>query len=209
MRSLGPSPEESLQQLLARFKKELSSNLDKARKWIWTNLGSHEKMDAVMYLRFATDMTFRDWLKLLGEVWTCCDNIGLYQDQILEELYEHLDNPLTVISELMDSEEITTFEALPEIITIYRGCGPLNKTGFSWTLNRDLAAQFPFNRRYETDQPTLLTATISKHRAAALKLDRNEQEIIMIGLQPTDWSEERLLSPTTIASIEAPADSGS
>ena len=119
MRSLGPSPEELLQQLLARFRKELSSNLDEAREWIWTNLGSHEKMVAVMYLRSEADMTFRDWLKLLGEVWTCCDNIGLYQEEILQELDEYLDEPLGVIPELMDSEEIKAFKALPENITIY------------------------------------------------------------------------------------------
>jgi hypothetical protein len=33
--------------------------------------------------------------------------------------------------------------------------------------------------RYRADKPTLLTATINKNRAAALKLDRGEQEIIL------------------------------
>jgi len=34
-------------------------------------------------------------------------------------------------------------------------------------------------QRYTTDEPKLLTATISKNRAAALKLERGEQEVIV------------------------------
>ena len=39
--------------------------------------------------------------------------------------------------------------------------------------------KFPFMQRYWTDHPILLTATISKQRAAALKLDREEHEVIV------------------------------
>jgi hypothetical protein len=43
------------------------------------------------------------------------------------------------------------------------------------------AAKFPFMQRYTTDEPKLLTATISKNRAAGLKLERGEREVIVFG----------------------------
>jgi hypothetical protein len=98
----------------------------------------------------------------------------------------------------MNDEERMAFEALPEQITIYRGCGPKNMFGFSWSLDRKIAAKFPFSSRYWTDEPKLLTATISKNRAAALKLARREQEIIVFDYpdeRPVHWTEEPLLTP--------------
>jgi hypothetical protein len=40
-------------------------------------------------------------------------------------------------------------------------------------------ASSPFKGRYSTEYPTLLTMTINKTRAAALKLDRDEQEVVL------------------------------
>jgi hypothetical protein len=92
----------------------------------------------------------------------------------------------------MTAEEQATLAMLPEQITIYRGCGPKNKSGLSWTLNRETAVKFPFMARYRTEQPILLRATISKHRAAALKLERGEDEVIVVDLPSSAWVEESL-----------------
>ena len=78
------------------------------------------------------------------------------------------------------------------------GCGPINKHGFSWSLSREVAMRFPFMRRYGTDTPLLLTATIRKDRAAALKLGRNEQEIIVLDLPEEAWTEEPILEPPKV-----------
>lgn len=50
--------------------------------------------------------------------------------------------------------------------------------GFLWPLAREVAAKFPFYGRYHTEVPMLLTARIPKSLAVALKLGRQEQEII-------------------------------
>jgi len=84
------------------------------------------------------------------------------------------------------------FEALSDQITIYRGCGPRNNPGLSWSLRRDVAVRFRFSMRYWSDTQTLLTATISKSRAAALKLERNEHEIIVVDLPEGSWTEESI-----------------
>jgi hypothetical protein len=98
----------------------------------------------------------------------------------------------------MTKDEFTAFDALPDKITIYRGCGPRNKAGWSWSLSREKAVRFPFMSRYWSDKPTLLTATISKWRAAALKLERNEQEVIVIELPETCWTEELITEPPPV-----------
>jgi hypothetical protein len=190
---IDPAEFERMVEWEERMHEELGTNLNEARAWIFENCGSSEKMSAIMYLDW--EMRFPDWLTLLGEVWSCCDNIGLYRDDLVSVIKEWLDQPLTIIPELMDPDERTAFEALPDEITIYRGCGPRNKHGLSWTLRRDVAVRFPFSMRYWSDTPTILTATISKTRAAALKLERNEEEIIVVDLPESCWTEELITEP--------------
>jgi len=158
--------------------------------WIYRYFGSYERLRAV--LEVEPQMEFRTWLSLLGEVWCDCDNIGIHKDSVLQVLNKRLPRPWGPVFELMDAEERLAFEALPDQFTIYRGCGPHNKHGFSWTLSRKVAADFPWNSRYRTDRPMLLTATINKNRAAALKLGRDEQEIVMLDLSEIRWTEESL-----------------
>lgn len=179
--------------LYERFDEELSSNLEEAREWIFKNCGSSQRMDPLMHL--LGQMDFGDWLQLLGDLWCNCDNVGLYKDDLDKILKEWLDDPLTVIPELMSATEKDAFNALPDEIKIYRGCGPKNKAGMSWSLKREVAVRFPFNIRYWAHQPLLLTATIRKERAAALKLERNEHEIIVIDLPENFWTEEHISKP--------------
>jgi hypothetical protein len=172
-----------------------TDDLESMSKWIFENFGSHEKLPAA--LEVEGQMEFRTWLSLLGEIWCFCDNIGIYKDSLLEVFNDRLARPWETVPELMDAEERLAFEALPDQITIYRGCGSHNKHGFSWSLNREVAAEFPFKRRYRVDRPMLLTATINKNRAAALKLGRNEQEIIVLDLSSNSWTEQRLKDPSS------------
>jgi hypothetical protein len=96
---------------------------------------------------------------------------------------------LTII-EMIDASERQAFELLPEVTTIYRGCGLENRSGRSWTLDRSVAERVPFVQRYATEVPMLLTASIHKGAAAALKLGRLDREEIVFGLSEKDWTEE-------------------
>jgi hypothetical protein len=160
------------------------------------NYDSYDRLPALLEL--ADDMEGEDWLVLLGRLWSEIDNIGVYSDDLFGAIRERVRDMESVIPEMMSHEERVTFEALPEQITIYRGCGPKNMFGFSWSLDRRTAAKFPFMTRYSTGEPRLLIATISKNRAAALKLDRGEQEVIVFDYldEPSIyWTEEPLLTP--------------
>ena len=195
------SDEQRAWELVELFEEELSplsAKPHEAYDWIFRKCGSHERMNAVMHLQNEMalgEMAFSDWLVLLGRVWSVCDNIGLYKSDLVEVLMEWHENPLTTIPELMTRKERAAFETLPEQVTIYRGCGPRNREGLSWSLCREVASRFPFYSRYWTDRPTLLTAMVPKHRIAALRLDRNEQEAIVVDLPSSCWTEERITEP--------------
>jgi len=177
-----------------RLVNELSDDPDEAREWIFENCDSYQKLPALLYL-FESTGADTDWLPLLGEFWTSIDNFGPFRDDLLDVLTETVEDPHSVIPELMTSEERMALDALPDQIKIYRGCGRRNRSGFSWTLDRDTAIKFPFNTRYYVDEPILLTTIINKTRVAALKLDRNEQEVIAIDLPEQYWTEEKLAEP--------------
>jgi hypothetical protein len=188
-------------EMVDRFDSELDALLPDSQAaidWILCNCDSYERMDAVLFLQtmyFDHDMTFRDWLFILGSLWVSCDNIGAYRDDIVEIFKEWADDPLGVMPELINDEERAAFDHLPDEITVLRGCGPQNKHGLSWSLSREIASRFPFSQRFWADQPLLLTATIPKARAAALKLGRREQEVIVIDLPATCWTEEIIIEP--------------
>jgi hypothetical protein len=123
-------------------------------------------------------MRMSSWLRVLGEEWEVSDNVGDY----FQELYEIFEWAPSPALPMMNAAERRVFDALPETVTIYRGCGPHNQTGFSWSLSRDVAADFPFMHRYEQAEPLLVTATIDKEHILAYKDGREEQEIVVFGL---------------------------
>ena len=46
---------------------------------------------------------------------------------------------LLEIMEMMDDREQAVFEALPDKIKIYRGCGLHNRLGASWSIDKSVA----------------------------------------------------------------------
>lgn len=141
--------------------------------------GSYELMGAILDLIRNTPIDFRTWLRILGENWSGCDNIFAYH-KILKCLLPK-EGPAV---EMMTAEELATYEALPDTVTIYRGCGSKNKNGASWSLDKSIAAKFPFLNRYQVADSILVTATVDKCHILAVKLERNESEIITFSAKP-------------------------
>lgn len=143
-------------------------------------------------INIAGRMEWWGWLRLLGEEWSVCDNIGKNADRLLDE------TPFADLAErpqgrelLMDADEQAALAALPDEVTVFRGCYASNKWGLSWSLDRDLAAKFPTLNRYTQDgQAFLVKARVRKADIIALKLDRGEAEII--ALRPKHISTSKL-----------------
>jgi hypothetical protein len=62
-----------------------------------------------------------------------------------------------------DDQQRSFFEALPDSITVYRGCDAAFISGVSWTVNRKKAEYFANGGRLSApEDPVLLTAAIDK-----------------------------------------------
>lgn len=140
-------------------------------------------------------MRFSSWLRILGESWPICDNIS----QFYAELYEALDGNGT-IDEMMTRAERRQFDRLPEVVTIYRGCGEHNQDGLSWSLDKAVAGKFPFMTRYRARHPLLITATVEKEEIIALKMGSGEQEVITL--------HPNVISVVELVLAPAPATNG-
>jgi hypothetical protein len=81
---------------------------------------------------------------------------------------------------MMTDDENAAYDALSEVVTIYRGCDvqSASSPGICWSVNKDVANLHPFLRRFEAKKPTVLTAYVPKHWILAVKLQRQEEEII-------------------------------
>jgi len=125
-------------------------------------------------------MNEADWLQLLGEEWSSCDNIGHHIDELFNSPMWMSDHAGPAVKRvMMTTEEQAAYDALPEIVTVYRGCYAQNKWGFSWSLSKDTAERFPMLNRYKQHgQALLVTSQVKKEKIVAVKLDRNECEII-------------------------------
>jgi hypothetical protein len=87
---------------------------------------------------------------------------------------------------MMTEGEQKAFSELPDELIVYRGCTTINKWGPSWTLDRSVAESFPFLNRYHhgENRPLLVKARIKKSEISALKLGRDESEVVCLGVMP-------------------------
>ena len=143
-----------------------------AREYMTRHSDSYSRMGMVLSLQ--ERMRGDEWLRLLGDNWTTCDNIADHFD----ELFGAIESWGCPIEEMMTTEEKKAYDVLPDTITVYRGCGEHNTAGFSWSLDAAVARRFPLLNRYRVAKPILVTATVSKNFIVAVKLDRSEHEVI-------------------------------
>ena len=128
-------------------------------------------------------MEAQDWLRLLGEQWSVCDNIGSYHDELHDTPFEYIlcdaAKHSDVRSAFMNDAERAALAQLPEIVTVYRGCYAHNKRGLSWSIDQATAEVFPTLHRYSSEgQALLIRATVRRADIAGLKLDRGEAEVV-------------------------------
>lgn len=119
-----------------------------------------------------------DTMPLLGKHWSSFDNVSEYYNE-LSDLFSAYDWP---INALMDKDERAKLAGMPDEFIVYRGCYQHNKDGVSWTTNREVAERFPTLNRYKQEgQPLLVKARVKKCDVVAMKLDRDEDEVIVFG----------------------------
>lgn len=147
-------------------------SLDQARD-IETLCDSYTRLPALIDLFWRMD--YQEWLTVIGEAWGVCDTIGEHLSALRRML------PLVgPVRAMMDAKEQAAWDALPPRPVVYRG-QRRPSLGISWSLDRALAARFPFFARYDDGgDPILVTAEVQKHNILALKMDRAESEVIVL-----------------------------
>lgn len=158
-----------------------------------TYANSYTRLPTLIALWHGLGAEHGDWLRLLGDNWSICDNIGEHADELLEDtpFADLVADPASLRHLFTDADELRHFDTLPDPVTIYRGCFASNKWGLSWSIDRGMAERFPTLHRYRQEgQALLVTARITKDRIIALKGDRGEAEII--AFRPTHVSTRHL-----------------
>jgi hypothetical protein len=146
----------------------------------WAN--SYERLPIL--LTFRRRVPPEVWLQALGDEWIHMDNVGrLLRALRNSPLGDRIESG--PVLEMMTPEELLAFAALPDPVPIYRGCYRRNRRGISWSTSREVAATFPAYQRYwGPGQPLLIEATVAKQGVLAVKLGRDECEVITLLAQP-------------------------
>jgi len=158
---------------------------------------SYSRLPHLLEMQQNGKLRSKTFFQVLGEIWSYCDNINVCSDLadvIYDQVWDHVAAGTMHVQAMMTREEQLALAALPAKVEVYRGCGPVNRDGYSWTLDRKVAERFPRMARYHQDDPLLLKATIDRSQIAALKLDRNESEVILFILPNDEEIEEEALS---------------
>jgi hypothetical protein len=156
---------------------------------IWKKLeGLHRSELLPRLLELEEDDTYvmpdEVFLEVLGDMWPLCDNVGWCRENMELDgkvecaLHSQVTSGTQHVPVMMYPEERAALADLPEHVTIYRGCGPQNRRGFSWTLCRDVAVRIFEKGLYGQKRPLLLTATIDRRLISAVKLGK-EYEVIL------------------------------
>jgi hypothetical protein len=141
-------------------------------------------------LEIGTFCDYDDWLGVVGDWWTSFDNVSQFLGEIMESPLFIVDWPAR---SMMTTEENEQLDALPDEVIVYRGCYQRNKRGICWTLDKAIAERFPtLNRYQQSGQPLLVKGRVKKTDIIALKNDREEAEIVALGVKIISTSHIRI-----------------
>jgi hypothetical protein len=130
-----------------------------------------------------------DFFRLLGRIWTKCENVGAYLSE-LRKIFE--ENPISRL-QMMSPKDLARYSALPNEIRVYRGCSSVNRLGMSFSLNRRTACHFAFARGYhQVDEQALLLEAIIEKTSCVLLTAQGESEVVWVPRQG-NFKQENLL----------------
>ena len=112
--------------------------------------------------------------ELIHSVWIGSENIWQHLAEWKVMLKEYREE----LRSTMDEEDTLVFNSLPETITVYRGYQKgKNKSGISWTLDKEKAEWF--GGRFSKEK-LFATKTIKKDKVLFYSNQRGEQEIVIV-----------------------------
>lgn len=173
-----------------RRKRELIKEASEQGKWL-TYVFAHERPYRVGALHHAilnARENKADLPELVGQVWTDSENIQQHK-----AAWRDIWRGLPDTRKTMNVDETFVFEALPDVVEIYRGIRHATywPRGMSWTLDEDRALFFASRLPKKGLRFEILTAKIDKKHILAYFNGRREQEIVVFPRHLRDVTTDR------------------
>lgn len=112
------------------------------------------------------------------EEWTRCDCVWPYKGWFLESLRRN--QRRQPARPYMSADAALVYDALPPLLTVYRGCARYRVRGLSWTTDREIAEKFARGIRFDLEPDRVLAqAVIPKAHIFAPFVSRSENEIVL------------------------------
>ena len=110
-------------------------------------------------------------------VGSMCDAPWPYRGPIARVLRKALREVSLV--DVLEPEARAFYLALPNVVSVWRGCERGCERGISWTTSQDVAEGFARGKRCVNEHPTLVQAQIPKQHIFAVFVNRNESEVAL------------------------------
>lgn len=161
------------------YKKKAVEDARKAGDW-GQFVFLHERpyrIDALETVLFEEEITDKNivW-PLIARVWIDSENIWQVFDQWID-IWNTPDHDRSIF---MEGDELATLDALPDVITVWRGVAHQSSvSGMSWSIDKEKAEWFARRWGGSGDrQPILVEGTIAKDDVLAYFSNRGESEIV-------------------------------
>jgi hypothetical protein len=116
--------------------------------------------------------------RVLLERWMHCDNTWACMPDLLRLIRRHVvtDHPSAYLAD----NALGFLQALPPVVTVYRGCSRQRVHGIAWTTDREVAEGFAHGHRFiPVPDPVVATGTLTRDLILAVFIDRNEKEVLV------------------------------
>jgi hypothetical protein len=159
-----------------KLKRLLALPLDRASKELFT-FDSYSRTEAMVYVVLSARREAADQIKVFHEWGNMCDAPWSWRSIIADILRRACSK--VSLAEVLPPEARGFFDALPDLVSVLRGCEQGRERGLHWTTSRATAEKFASGQRCINPRPTLVTAQIPKRYIFAVFDNRNEAEIVL------------------------------
>jgi hypothetical protein len=141
-------------------------------------IGVNSEDRAYEMLRLTQIVDSEVFWKVFHHCWSSCDDTWALNRALIQCLSFH--NAEDPARSYMDREQAKFYTALPDVITVFRGCSKERIRGVSWTTDVAVAEGFARGHRGITPpNPIVARARIPSSEIFTVLLDREESEIVL------------------------------
>lgn len=178
--------------LIVAYKQKLADEFRAAKKWAAFVFTYHRPYRVDALLEAVNECGASKLWPLVGDVW--CDSESNMRsaydwNEIWARAYDSKGNFRKCFSKVMGAADRRVYDALPTMITAYRGCYDENDTmAYSWTLDKAKAEWFARRKRFN-GSPVVAKIEVHKSFALAYFGGREGSEIVLDYEQGLDCNE--------------------